>query len=134
VLRLRTEGFVPDRDIVVALTADEETFGEFDGVDWLLREHRDLIDAGLTLNPDAGGGMSSGSRRLYMGLETSEKSYVTFGLEVTNKGGHSSLPEPDNAIYRLAAGLGRIARLHFPVSLSPTTRAYFAALSKTESG
>jgi len=134
VLRLKTEGVVPDRDIIVALTADEETFGEFDGVDWLLREHRDLIDAGLTLNPDAGGGVSSGSRRLYMGLETSEKSYVTFGLEVTNKGGHSSLPEPDNAIYRLAAGLGRIARLDFPVRLTPTTRAYFAALSKTESG
>jgi acetylornithine deacetylase/succinyl-diaminopimelate desuccinylase-like protein len=134
VLRLKTEGVVPDRDIIVALTADEETFGEFDGVDWLLREHRDLIDAGLTLNPDAGGGVSSGRRRLYMGLETSEKSYVTFGLEVTNKGGHSSLPEPDNAIYRIAAGLGRIARLDFPVRLSPTTRAYFAALSKTESG
>jgi acetylornithine deacetylase/succinyl-diaminopimelate desuccinylase-like protein len=133
-LRLKTEGFVPDRDIVVALTADEETFGEFDGVDWLLREHRDLIDAGLILNPDAGGGISSGNRRLYMGLETSEKSYVTFGLEVTNKGGHSSLPEPDNAIYRLAAGLNRIARLDFPVRLSPTTRAYFAALSKTEPG
>jgi acetylornithine deacetylase/succinyl-diaminopimelate desuccinylase-like protein len=110
-LRLKTEGFIPDRDIVVALTADEETFGKFDGVDWLMREHRDLIDAGLILN-----------------------SYVTFGLEVTNKGGHSSLPEPDNAIYRLAAGLGRIAKLDFPVRLSPTTRAYFAALSKTESG
>jgi acetylornithine deacetylase/succinyl-diaminopimelate desuccinylase-like protein len=133
-LRLKTEGFIPDRDIVVALTADEETFGEFDGVDWLLRNHRDLIDAGLILNPDAGGGTSSGNRRLYMGLETSEKSYVTFGLEVTNKGGHSSLPEPDNAIYRLAEGLGRIARLDFPVRLSPTTRAYFAALSRTESG
>jgi acetylornithine deacetylase/succinyl-diaminopimelate desuccinylase-like protein len=134
ILRLKTEDFIPDSDIVVALTADEETFGEFDGVDWLLREHRDLIDAGLILNPDAGGGMSSGNRRLYMGLETSEKSYVTFGLEVTNRGGHSSLPEPDNAIYRLAAGLGRIAKLNFPVRLSPTTRAYFATLSKTESG
>jgi len=133
-VRLKTEGYIPDRDIVIALTADEETFGEFDGVEWLLRTHRDLIDAGLVLNPDAGGGMSSGNRRLYMGLETSEKSYVTFELEVTNKGGHSSLPEPDNAIYRLAAGLSRIARLDFPVRLSPTTRAYFAALSKTESG
>jgi len=133
-VRLRTDSFIPDRDIVVALTADEETFGEFDGADWLLRNHRDLIDASLVLNPDAGGGVSSGNRRLYMGLETSEKSYVTFGLEVTNKGGHSSLPEPDNAIYRLAAGLGRIATLDFPVRLSPTTRAYFAALSKTESG
>jgi acetylornithine deacetylase/succinyl-diaminopimelate desuccinylase-like protein len=133
-MRLKAECFIPDRDIVVALTADEETFGEFDGVDWLLREHRDLIEAGLILNPDAGGGVSSEKRRLYMGIETSEKSYLTFGLEVTNKGGHSSLPEPDNAIYRLAAGLGRIATLNFPVRLSPTTRAYLAALSKTESG
>ena len=71
--------------------------------------------------------MSMGDRRLYMGLETSEKIFVTFGLEVTNKGGHSSLPEPDNAIYRLAAGLGRIAKLSFPERLNATTKAYFAA-------
>jgi acetylornithine deacetylase/succinyl-diaminopimelate desuccinylase-like protein len=133
-MRFKQEGFVPERDIVVALTADEEAEGDANGVDWLLREHRDLIDAELVLNPDAGGGVSTGNRRLYMGLETSEKIFVTFGLEVTNKGGHSSLPEPDNAIYRLAAGLGRIAKLSFPVRLNATTKAYFAAMAKLESG
>jgi acetylornithine deacetylase/succinyl-diaminopimelate desuccinylase-like protein len=133
-MRLRQEGFVPERDIVVALTADEEAGGDANGVKWLLRDHRDLIDADLVINPDAGGGFSTGERRLYMGLETSEKIFVTFGLEVTNKGGHSSLPEPDNAIYRLAAGLGRIAKLSFPVRLNATTKAYFAAMAKTESG
>ena len=133
-MRLKQEGFVPDRDIVVALTADEEAGGDANGVDWLLREHRDLIDADLVFNPDSGGGMSTGDRRLYMGLETSEKIFVTFGLEVTNKGGHSSLPEPDNAIYRLAAGLGRIAKLSFPERLNATTKAYFAQMAKTASG
>jgi len=133
-MRFKQEGFVPERDIIVALTADEEAEGDANGVDWLLREHRDLIDAALVFNPDAGGGVSTGERRLYMGLETSEKIFVTFGLEVTNKGGHSSLPEPDNAIYRLAAGLGRIAHLSFPVRLNGTTRAYFAQMAKMESG
>jgi acetylornithine deacetylase/succinyl-diaminopimelate desuccinylase-like protein len=133
-MRLKQERFVPDRDIVVALTADEEAGGDANGVDWLLREHRDLIDAYLVFNPDSGGGMSMGDRRLYMGLETSEKIFVTFGLEVTNKGGHSSLPEPDNAIYRLAAGLGRIAKLSFPERLNATTKAYFAQMAKMESG
>jgi acetylornithine deacetylase/succinyl-diaminopimelate desuccinylase-like protein len=133
-MRLKQEHFVPDRDIVVALTADEEAGGDANGVHWLLHEHRDLIDADLVFNPDAGGGMSTGDRRLYMGLETSEKIYVTFGLEVTNKGGHSSLPEPDNAIYRLAAGLGRIAKLSFPERLNATTKAYFAQMAKMESG
>jgi acetylornithine deacetylase/succinyl-diaminopimelate desuccinylase-like protein len=133
-IRLKGEGFLPDRDIIVAFTADEEAEGDANGVDWLLKAHRDLIDAGMAINPDAGGGVSSGDRRLYMGLETSEKVFVTFGLEVTNKGGHSSLPEPDNAIYRLAAGLGRLAKLTFPVRISATTRAYFAAMAKLEQG
>jgi acetylornithine deacetylase/succinyl-diaminopimelate desuccinylase-like protein len=133
-MRFKREGFVPERDIVVALTADEEAEGDANGVDWLLRAHRDLIDADLVFNPDSGGGVSTGDRRLYMGLETSEKIFVTFGLEVTNKGGHSSLPEPDNAIYRLAAGLGRIAKLSFPVRLNSTTKGYFAAMAKMQSG
>jgi acetylornithine deacetylase/succinyl-diaminopimelate desuccinylase-like protein len=133
-IRLKGEGFVPDRDIIVALTADEEAEGDANGVDWLLRGHRDLIDAELVINPDSGGGVSSGDRRLYMGLESSEKIFVTFGLEVTNKGGHSSLPEPDNAIYRLAAGLGRLSKLAFPVRLNSTTRAYFAEMAKMEQG
>jgi acetylornithine deacetylase/succinyl-diaminopimelate desuccinylase-like protein len=133
-MRLKQDRFVPDRDIVVALTADEEAGGDANGVNWLLREHRDLIDADLVFNPDSGGGMSLGDRRLYMGLEASEKIFVTFGLEVTNKGGHSSLPEPDNAIYRLAAGLGRIAKLSFPERLNATTKAYFGQMANMESG
>ncbi len=133
-IRLKGEGFVPERDIIVAFTADEEAEGDANGVDWLLAAHRPLIDAGLVINPDAGGGVSDGDRRLYMGIETSEKVFVTFGLEVTNKGGHSSLPEPDNAIYRLAAGLDRLSRLEFPVRLNVTTRAYFAAMATLQQG
>lgn len=132
-IRLRREGFVPARDVIVAFTEDEEA-GDANGVAWLLKNHRDMIDAEMAINPDSGGGMLDGDQRLYQGVETSEKIFVTFGLEVTNKGGHSSLPEPDNAIYRLAAGLGRIASLEFPVRLSATTRAYFAEMSKLEKG
>jgi acetylornithine deacetylase/succinyl-diaminopimelate desuccinylase-like protein len=134
-MRIKREGFVPERDIVLALTADEEAgTRDTNGVAWLLHEHRQLIDADLAFNPDAGGGALSGDRRLYIGLETSEKIYVTFGLEVTNKGGHSSLPEPDNAIYRLAAGLGHVATMRFPVRTNSTTRAWFGAMAKLQSG
>ncbi len=132
-IRLKSEGFSPDRDIIVAFTTDEEG-GDSNGVDWLLRTHRDLIDAELALNPDAGGGIAKGDKRLYIGLQTSEKTYVTFRAEVTNKGGHSSLPEPDNAIYRLAAGLTRLSKLSFPVHTNATTRAWFGEMAKLESG
>ncbi len=132
-IRMKGEGFVPDRDVIVAFTADEEG-GDANGVDWLLATHRDLIDADLALNPDAGGGVSQGDKRLYIGMETSEKIYTTFRIEVTNKGGHSSLPEPDNAIYRLAAGLTRVSRLSFPVHTNATTRAWFGEMAKLEKG
>ena len=132
-IRMKSEGFVPDRDIIVAFTSDEEG-GDSNGVDWLLRTHRDLVDAELALNPDAGGGISKGDKRLYIGLQTSEKTYVTFRAEVTNKGGHSSLPEPDNAIYRLAAGLTRLSKLSFPVHTNATTKAWFGEMAKLESG
>jgi acetylornithine deacetylase/succinyl-diaminopimelate desuccinylase-like protein len=133
-IRLKGEGFVPERDIIVAFTADEEAEGDANGVDWLLKNHRDLIDAEFSINPDAGGGVSTGDRRLYIGLETSEKVFLTFWLEVTNKGGHSSLPEADNAIYRLSSALGRIDKYGFPVKLNPTTKAWFAAMAKLEKG
>lgn len=133
-IRLKGEGFVPDRDIIVAFTADEESGGGANGVDWLLKAHRDLIDAEFALNPDAGGGISQGDKRLYIGMETSEKIFTTFRIEVTNKGGHSSLPEPDNAIYRLAAGLTRLSRLSFPVHTNTTTRAWFGEMAKLEKG
>jgi acetylornithine deacetylase/succinyl-diaminopimelate desuccinylase-like protein len=124
---LREQGFVPDRDIIVALTADEEG-GDANGVDWLLRTHRDLIDAAYALNEGGGGELKDG-KRLLNEIQTSEKVYLSFTLEVRNSGGHSSLPRPDNAIYRLAAGLTRLAAYQFPVRLTETTRAFFQRMA-----
>ncbi len=132
-LRLKKEGFTPDRDLIVALTADEEG-GDSNGVDWLLKNHRDLIDAEYCLNTDGGGGELKGGKHLLNELQTSEKVYLSFSLEVLNRGGHSSLPEKDNAIYHLADGLARLARFEFPVRLNETTRAYFQKMAKIESG
>jgi acetylornithine deacetylase/succinyl-diaminopimelate desuccinylase-like protein len=122
-IRWKQEGYVPDRDIVLALTADEET-GPHNGVEWLLQNHRDLIDAAFALN-EGGGGVIQNGRRLSLNVQASEKVYQSFRLEVTNRGGHSSLPRSDNAIYQLAAALGRIAAYQFPVKLNQVTRAFF---------
>jgi acetylornithine deacetylase/succinyl-diaminopimelate desuccinylase-like protein len=124
-IRLKREGYKPDRDIILALTADEEG-GASNGVDWLLKNHRGLIDAEFILNPDAGDFEMDREKRLIVGIQASEKLYADFQLEVHNKGGHSSLPEPDNAIYQLAEGLTRLARYTFPFELNEVTRAYFA--------
>lgn len=133
-IRMKGEGFVPDRDIIAAFTADEEAGGEANGVDWLLTAHKDLVDAELALNPDSGGGISEGDKLHDIGVETSEKVFTTFRIEVTNKGGHSSLPEPDNAIYRLAAGLTRLSHLSFPVHTTATTKEWFGEMAKLEKG
>lgn len=132
-IRLRTEGFVPDRDILVALTADEES-GNANGVAWLLSQRRDLLDVAYCLNLDAGGGHIESGKRVRMTVQTSEKAYLSFWLETRSPGGHSSLPVKDNAIYRLAEALTRLAGYEFPFRFNETTRAYFAALSKIESG
>ena len=124
-IRLKREGYKPDRDIILALTADEEG-GKSNGVDWLLKNHRDLIDAEYILNPDAGTFEMDRGKRLLVGIQASEKLYADFQLEVRNKGGHSSLPEPDNAIYQLAEGLTRLEHYTFPFELNEVTRAYFA--------
>jgi len=132
-LTLKQQGFVPDRDIIVAFTADEEE-GSANGVDWLLREHRPLVDAAFAINPDGGeAGMEHGKHR-YLVMQTSEKIYVTYKLEVTDKGGHSSRPTPDNPIYRLAHGLDRLASYQFPVHLTETTKLYFARRAALENG
>ena len=123
-IRLRQEGFVPERDIIVALTSDEEG-GAHNGVIWLLANHRELIEAELALNEGGGGALQDG-KRLSNSVQLSEKVYQSFTLEVTNPGGHSSLPRTDNAIYRLAAGLVRISNHVFPVELNDVTRAYFS--------
>jgi acetylornithine deacetylase/succinyl-diaminopimelate desuccinylase-like protein len=124
-IRLKHEAYQPDRDIILALTADEEG-GASNGVDWLLKNHRGLIDAEFILNPDAGDFEMDREKRLIVGIQASEKLYADFQLEVHNKGGHSSLPEPDNAIYQLAEGLTRLARYTYPFELNEVTRAYFA--------
>jgi acetylornithine deacetylase/succinyl-diaminopimelate desuccinylase-like protein len=133
VIRLKNEGFVPDRDIIVALTADEE-MGTANGVNWLLTNHRELIDADFCINPDGGGGDMKNGKPVNLAIQTSEKIYVTYKLEVKNNGGHSSLPVKNNAIYRLASGLTRLAKYDFPVRLNETTHNFFEKIAGRESG
>jgi acetylornithine deacetylase/succinyl-diaminopimelate desuccinylase-like protein len=122
-IRYRQEGLKPKRDLVLALTADEEG-GDFNGAEWLVKEHRALIDAEFGLN-EGGGGRAREGQPLFNGVQASEKIYQDFLLEVTNKGGHSSLPVKENAIYRLAKGLERLAAFDFPVNLNEVTRSFF---------
>jgi acetylornithine deacetylase/succinyl-diaminopimelate desuccinylase-like protein len=123
-IRYRREGFVPDRDLIVALTADEEGGGH-NGVVWLLKEHRALIDAELAINEGGGGALQNG-RHAVNSLQASEKINQSYRLEVTNRGGHSSLPVKDNAIWHLAGGLARLADFDFPVNLDDVNRQFFA--------
>ncbi len=132
-IRLRQERFAPARDLVLALTADEEG-GEANGIDWLLQNRRSLIDAEYCLNLDGGGGELQRGAKLANELQTSEKVYLSFRLEVKNAGGHSSLPVKDNAIYHLAQGLARLSQYDFPMRLNETTRAFFDQMSKIEKG
>jgi acetylornithine deacetylase/succinyl-diaminopimelate desuccinylase-like protein len=133
-IRLKREGFVPDRDVIAAFTADEEAGGDANGPAFLLKEHRDLVDAGLVVNLDGGGGQIKDGQRFAFELGTSEKTYVTYTLETTSPGGHGSLPGPDNAIYRLADGLGRLEAFKFPVTLTATTRASFEKFAELDPG
>jgi acetylornithine deacetylase/succinyl-diaminopimelate desuccinylase-like protein len=130
-IRMKREGYKPDRDIILALTADEEG-GKSNGVDWLLKNHRDLIDAEYVLNHDGGGVDLERGKVRSVDIDASEKLYADFQLVVTNPGGHSSLPVPDNAIYHLADALTRLHAYQFPFELNPVTRSYFEALSKVE--
>jgi acetylornithine deacetylase/succinyl-diaminopimelate desuccinylase-like protein len=132
-LRMKKEGFKPDRDIILALTADEEG-GSSNGVDWLLKHHRDLVDAEFVLNHDGSSIVSDHGRQLYYELDGTEKVYGDYQLMVTNPGGHSSLPVPDNAIYALADGLGRIEKYEFPFELNSVTRGYYEKMATIETG
>ena len=124
-IRMKQEGFVPDRDIIIALTADEEG-GPHNGVEYLLANHRDLVDAEYALNEGGGGDLRNG-QRISNTVQAAEKVFQSFRLEVTNPGGHSSLPRADNAIYELAHALTRIQAFAFPVMLNDVSRAYFQA-------
>jgi acetylornithine deacetylase/succinyl-diaminopimelate desuccinylase-like protein len=130
-IRFKKEGFVPDRDIILALTADEEG-GKFNGPDWLIRHDRDLINAEFVLNSDGGGVTTDHGKPEFMELDASEKLYADYQLTVLNKGGHSSLPVPDNAIYHLAEGLVRLEHYHFPFELNNVTRAYYEREAKVD--
>ena len=132
-IRYKREGFKPARDIIVALTADEEGGGPYNGVTWLLKNKRELIDADLCLN-EGGGGVMVAGRKIANNIQVSEKSYADFKFEVRNKGGHSSVPVPDNAIYRLATALERLSRYSFPLKTDEVTRAYFREMAKVEEG
>jgi acetylornithine deacetylase/succinyl-diaminopimelate desuccinylase-like protein len=132
-IRLKQEGYTPMRDIIVALTADEEG-GDANGVNWLLQNRRELIDAAYCINVDAGGGQIENGERVRYNVQTSEKASVSFRLEVKNAGGHSSQPVRDNAIYHLAGGLVRLAQYSFPVRLNDTTRVFFERMSHAETG
>ncbi len=133
-IRLRESGFKPSRDIIVAFTADEEAGGDASGIDWLLKTHRPLIDAGLVINPDGGEAALKDGRQLYLAIQTSEKVFATFRLEAHDKGGHSSRPTPANPIYHMAAALDRLSHYSSPVDLTPTTEAYFNARAGLETG
>jgi acetylornithine deacetylase/succinyl-diaminopimelate desuccinylase-like protein len=133
-IRLKQENFKPDRDLILALTAGEEGGSEYNGVDWLLNQQRALIDAAYCINMDSGDPQIKNGQRILRPVQASEKVYLDFQLEVKNPGGHSSLPTKDNAIYRLAGGLGRLSRFDFPVKLNEVTRTYFERMSRIEKG
>jgi acetylornithine deacetylase/succinyl-diaminopimelate desuccinylase-like protein len=131
-IRMRREKTPLRRDLILALTADEEGGDEENGVNWLLREQRALVDAGLVLNEGGGGRMRAGVY-LLNGVQAAEKTYMDYELLVTDKGGHSSQPTKDNAIYRLANGLTRLERFVFPTELNDVTRAYLEGAAQVES-
>lgn len=133
-LRIKRSGWVPARDLIFAFTADEEAGGDANGPAWLLKTHRNLVDAGLILNLDGGGGVLRDGKPYRYSYDTSEKVYVTYRIEATSPGGHGSLPGPDNAIYRIADGLHRLSAYRFPVMITPTTRASFAARAALAKG
>jgi acetylornithine deacetylase/succinyl-diaminopimelate desuccinylase-like protein len=131
-IRRKQEGFTPDRDIILALTADEEG-GEHNGAKWLLQDHRELVEAEYGLNEGGYGRLKDG-KRISNTVQASEKVYLDFQLEAKGRSGHSSLPSDDNAITHLAEALSRLARHQFPVKLTEVTRAFFQRMAEIETG
>ncbi|MFH0295957.1 M20/M25/M40 family metallo-hydrolase [Bradyrhizobium sp. 31Argb] len=132
-IRYKKEGYKPDRDIILALETDEEILDSNGlGIQWLLKNKHDLIDAEFALNEGGGVGLKDG-KPIRNSVQTSEKVSLSYLLEVKNRGGHSSVPVKDNAIYRLAEGLVRLSKFSFPINLNETTRAYFERTAQFES-
>jgi acetylornithine deacetylase/succinyl-diaminopimelate desuccinylase-like protein len=134
-IRYQREGYRPERDLILAATCDEELIpSKFGGIEYLLENHRNLIDAEFALNEGASGLLDDKGGYVRMGIQAGEKVFQTYQLEVTNPGGHSSLPVKENAIYHLAGGLARLGAFDFPFKLTDTTRLYFERMSKIEKG
>ena len=133
-IRWKQDGWVPSRALVLALTADEELYGDENGVAWLMKNHRDLMDAEYSLNSDGGDFQTRDGKPFSIAVAAGEKKETILELETHNRGGHGSVPRKDNAIYELGAALARIEKLQFPVLLNDVTRAEFAALASLESG
>ncbi len=132
-IRYKQEGFKPDRDIIVALTADEEGGGPYNGVEWLIKNRRELIDADFALN-EGGWGESQDGKKISNDVQVSEKYVINFRFEVHNKGGHSSLPVADNAIYHLAVALEHLSNFGFPLKTNEVTAEYFRQMAGTAPG
>lgn len=132
-LRLHREGYKPKRDLILALTADEEG-GKFNGAQWLVQQQRDLVDAAFVINPDSGGVELDHGNPVLADVEATEKVYSDFQVTALDRGGHSSLPRPDNAIYELTTALNKLAACTFPFELNEVTRTYFKNLAERESG
>lgn len=133
-IRWKQEGWVPDRDLIIALTADEEEYGDGDGIAWLLKNHRKLIEAEYCLNADSGDFQTRDGKPYMVTIAAGEKKETMIQLQTTNRGGHGSVPRKDNAIYELGNALKRIEQLQFPPMLNEVTRAEFAAMGALESG
>jgi acetylornithine deacetylase/succinyl-diaminopimelate desuccinylase-like protein len=131
-IRFRQEHYLPNRDLILALTADEET-GNSNGIQWLLANHRDLIDAEFAFNEGGESEIKDG-RYLLNAVQLSEKVYQSFRLEVRNAGGHSSRPVKDNAIYHLSEGLARLSKFEFPVHVNDVTIAYYQRMASLYAG
>jgi acetylornithine deacetylase/succinyl-diaminopimelate desuccinylase-like protein len=132
-LKLHREGYKPKRDLILALTADEEG-GKFNGASWLVEHHRDLVDVAYVINPDAGGIELEHGRAIVGDVEATEKVYSDFQITAANRGGHSSLPRPDNAIYELTAALNKLVGFTFPFEMNEVTRTYFKTMATMETG
>ncbi|MEO7362194.1 MAG: M20/M25/M40 family metallo-hydrolase [Gemmatimonadaceae bacterium] len=130
ILRYKQEGWVPERDLVIALTADEEG-GASNGVEWLIKNHRPLIEAEYAIN-EGGGGTLDGNKPLFHSVQAAEKVPVNFTISTVNTGGHSSVPRPDNAIYQLTAALQKLSQYTFPVALNAVSKPFFEQTAKVE--
>src|SRR5712671_2534538 len=131
-VRYLKEGYQPNRDIIIALSSDEES-GDNNGMDWLVAKHRDLLDAAYAFNEGGGGQIRSGKKELH-GVQAAEKVFQSFTLTATNRGGHSSQPRKDNAIYELSQALVKISQFDFPITLNEVTREYFTKMSAIATG